>query len=931
MRRILSVIVSLIMIFIMLSCEDKEEFKSEINEFGSYIQGEKSVCFIPRKYMNKVDGVDEILLRFFSNEKHTEYEIVARIKPSGINYLLEIPMNDIRQMNDGAYIMTCFSIDGKLRKSKLEVEIRKHMLHCIFNVMAEYTLAEGNGTLDDPYIISSAEDFDLFKYILSTDEFRGKGQYFKQTASFKANAPSYGNTNRGYGCEDFAGNYDGGNYTIEYDYIGSSDNEIDKNIGLFSELLDGAKICNLNIDGSIGNVNKNAGALAGSASGSVEVDRVFYKIRIYSNSTSNECVGGLIGRVENSVIKIKSSGNKGYDFISLGGSRYVGGLIGCLSNSRFEIKDVEINHDVSDESLAPIYASDSYVGGVIGAVLSVNGNVQFEDCEVKTSIRAVQDYIGGVVGYAKIEDSNCSLKIVDCTIGSYIRGGRYVGGFSGALEGGGSCEFARTSTVKNKNIYGKEYVGGFVGKATDIYVNFYENIRLLLGENGIVAGDKIAGGLFGELAGNTVRLQMDMLDIEFNDALTVSAGWCVGGLVGFMNDVIFQTTSNVSLSGSIPKSDSFKPCFEGTVQGGNRVGGAVGHSIKSSIKGVNVRATVNGVDSVGGIVGSAELTTTDCKISDCTFGGQVNASSGKDVGGICGKFNKDGMLYYCINYGTIVGRENVGGIAGAANYSDISQTRTFFNYCVNVGAVTGSTDVGGVVGYMHGDDDYYIQVLSCANYGKITGSSSTTGGVVGLIPTTKGRVYYCANHGEVYSSNSCRTGGIIGSMGKDPGGLYQSTNLEIGWCANKGKVSSSGESRVGGIVGYAEEGAVDWKDQDSFVHDCYNMGTVTTDGNSSGGIIGYSDRYCYLKCLVNYGSADYAIAGAYKYGPDCYDDYTYYTNGDEQNYINDKSLSNPGEQSSYEGFDFNYIWKIDNDKAILQTSYCPFQNVDYAE
>ena len=134
---------------------------------------------------------------------------------------------------------------------------------------------------------------------------------------------------------------------------------------------------------------------------------------------------------------------------------------------------------------------------------------------------------------------------------------------------------------------------------------------------------------------------------------------------------------------------------------------------------------------------------------------------------------------------------------------------------------------------------------------------------------------------------------------------------------------------MGGIIGYAEEGAVDWKDHDSWVHDCYNTGAVSESGKEASGIIGYSDRYCSLQRLVNYGDVDYAIVGDYKYGPELYDDNTYYTKGSGTKYIADTYLSDPGNKDSYENFDFEETWQISDEKAILQEGKCPFQNVTY--
>lgn len=935
MNRLFSIaIISLIIGGMLTACSDDDELYR--NEIGSYLQDDISVCHISRNHLDLGEEPGAIVLLLKSRQDDAVLSIVSDVKLLGESYMFSIPIKDIKQIPDGNYEMSCKTLQGVLYGNRLDVRFQNNMLQCINYVMKTYSLRKGDGTEDNPYIISSAEDFDMLKYELSTDTNKGKGQYFKQTQSFKALAPSYANTNRGYSGEEFAGNYDGGNYTIEYKYIGAGSEDIDKNIGLFSGLRDGANISNLYIVADIGNISNNAGALAGEAKGNVTIKDVYYQTTIYSQSGYNAAkyVGGLIGEVEDASIDIDGSGNKGFssDFISISGSTDVGGLVGRMLNSKFTLRNIYITHDVSDANndVAPIYSSSNSAGGLIGAISSPSGECSISSCTVKTSIKAKNDYVGGFVGWGDIDKD---LNITDCNMESYVRGDKYVGGFVGIAKNIGILRLTGTNNIRNKNIAGNMSVGGIVGKIDDCKMNINGPTNILFGHNGITANKMYAGGVAGEAYDTQIYVSF----VKYNEALTVSSDFCAGGIVGYLsNSTLLSNNYLTYVSGAkraIPKKDQFDADFNGNVTGRNRIGGAVGFATNSNIKYISVRANVAGTDSIGGIVGAAELTTTTHLIEQCTFDGTVKGN--KDIGGICGKFTKDGRIDSSVNYGKIEGNENVGGIAGAANYHDITQTRTFFYACVNTGNVSGTTDVGGVVGYLHGSNgsDYYIHVESCANYGNINGNKSTTGGIVGLIPSIKGRIYRCANHGYVHSSGDSRTGGIIGLMGRDAPpetlGLYVSTNLEIGWCANKGTVSSSGEARVGGIVGYAEEGTIDWEDHDAWIHDCYNEGNISSGNGKAGGIIGYSDRYNYLQALVNYGETDYAIVGDYKYGPDMHDDYTYYTKGKARDYIADTYVETPSDQSKFKGFDFNNTWMMYNNTHPILVS-CPFQNVYFS-
>lgn len=925
MNKFISIVtVSLALGLGFASCSDDEVVS---NQIGSQLNEDHSMFYLPSDYLELSPDITQIVVNLMPQDGHQEYSILASVDRGKGVHIIKLLLEKKTVIADGIYIMSCETPAGEFLKPKLNVEFKDNMLHCVNYKMTTYYFGEngGSGTATDPYRIKSAEDFDMFKYQLKNDAEKGKGQYFVQDSTFEV-LYDFNDTNRGYGCEEFAGNYDGGNNTITFEYFGSGNDTIDSNQGLFSVLRDGATISNLKINASIKNVRYNAGALAGVVNGEVKVSNVYYHTDISSQSgyDNSNNIGGLIGKLEDASLTVKSAGTSD-KIIAISGKSCVGGLIGCVHNSDFNIDKVKITHEISNanQDVTPIYSSGNYAGGLIGNVVSTSNVCYISGSDVSTSIKAKSDFVGGLIGTC---ESSYTICIDNCTVSSFLRGEKYIGGFIGLFSGSGRLQLGSENAVKNKNISGMHTIGGIVGKLDDTNVSISGTTKVQFGKDGIVASKNVVGGFVGELA--STDLDFYYSEIEFNNALTVSGNMCVGGIVGLMSNSTLSSSNSVSYSSSIPKADRFYVSYNANVNGASRVGGAVGHATNSTISGIYANANVTGTDSIGGIVGSAELSTTSCVVSNCIYNGSLKAV-GKDVGGICGKFTKDGKIYYCINYAQVEGRENVGGIAGAANYSETTQARTFFHNCVNVGSVIGQKDVAGIVGYMHGDGDYYIQVTSCANYGSIQGGSSTTGGIVGLMPDTKGRIYNCANHGSVHSSSACCTGGIIGEMGNDPTGAYQSTNLEIGWCANKGRVACDGDSEVGGIVGYAQEGAVDWNDHDSWVHDCYNTGTISESGGEAGGIIGYSDRYCYLLCLANYGETDYAIVGDYKYGPDLYDDYTYYTKGSPTKNIADTYVSKPDEEKSYGGFDFTNTWQIYDGKAILQDSKCPFQNKTY--
>ena len=158
--------------------------------------------------------------------------------------------------------------------------------------------------------------------------------------------------------------------------------------------------------------------------------------------------------------------------------------------------------------------------------------------------------------------------------------------------------------------------------------------------------------------------------------------------------------------------------FRGTVKGGEAVGGIVGRNDETGeIAGCTASGTVQGLDCTGGIAGrnlglllkcenDAEVNTiqhdTSPDLEDISGGlsqlsgnqreeGDALLNSHTDTGGVAGY--SGGAIQSCVNNGAVsyphVGY-NVGGIAG--------RQTGYLADCVNNGAILGRKDVGGIAG-----------------------------------------------------------------------------------------------------------------------------------------------------------------------------------------------------------------------------------------
>ena len=111
--------------------------------------------------------------------------------------------------------------------------------------------------------------------------------------------------------------------------------------------------------------------------------------------------------------------------------------------------------------------------------------------------------------------------------------------------------------------------------------------------------------------------------------------------------------------------------------------GFFGYVNDATIKDLTIEGTVSGGNYVGGIVGGGF-----CAITNCTFNGDATGS-GSYVGGIAGELG--GNMTNLSHTGITQGQNYVGGIVGNQSYGSM-------NSITNAGEVTGNQYVGGLAG-----------------------------------------------------------------------------------------------------------------------------------------------------------------------------------------------------------------------------------------
>ena len=176
--------------------------------------------------------------------------------------------------------------------------------------------------------------------------------------------------------------------------------------------------------------------------------------------------------------------------------------------------------------------------------------------------------------------------------------------------------------------------------------------------------------------------------------------------------------------------------------------GLFGYTYRSAIKNLTfVNANVTNTNSFTGILvgygygGTYQniMTSTSCEVN-----------GGDGTGGIAGKLA--GNAYNCVNYATVQGKEQVGGLFSSYDSS------TSITACANYGKVTASSQwVGGLVGYFNSGT-----IQDCANYGDVKGTNRV-GGMAGFV--SSGKIQNVFSYGNVSATNSTQYIGMAFGSG----------------------------------------------------------------------------------------------------------------------------------------------------------------------
>ncbi len=464
--------------------------------------------------------------------------------------------------------------------------------------MAE-SFAGGTGAEEDPFLIDTPEQFVYFLHLRENMVLTDDDRYFYADLHYRLTRDLYFNeafdnaiSLSGYklptrvtsklnklptltALSYFSGVFDGGGHTLYNIYM-------EESAPLFG-VLDGT-VKNLHVSGGYASmISSRAGTFASE---------------IREGTSYADTSVTLYGFIQNctSTLSIAVYPSPGWKTIS-----DVGGIAGYISTKSAEEQKGGIENC---EYGGILYANCSKVGGILGVYSIEGGSLAVRNCTFRGTIYCpIGQNIGGIIG----EIFNYQYRVIKSVV----------------LENCfnfGSIYAYRQDTSKPTN-----HVGGMIGHCERVTTRIFRNCGFYgtIESSGDCTGGFI-GSVVSENSGNATRFEKCVVYGKIQGASKV------GGFIG-------RSTRVALFDNCIMAAD-----VKGT---GDEVGGLIGHystsvysaqNMNLDLHGCDIRGTVTGVTSVGGLVGvwGGSGSGTGIRFFGTLFRTQVEARG--EIGGSIG-------------------------------------------------------------------------------------------------------------------------------------------------------------------------------------------------------------------------------------------------------------------------------------------------------
>lgn len=632
----------------------------------------------------------------------------------------------------------------------------------------------GMGTQEDPYLITSAEDWNLFaKSVEGGIDYSKK--YVKLTNDITIST-MVGVCDES-GDRPFSGTFDGDNHTLTANITSTATDDDKNNQGVAPfHLIKQATIQNLIVAGNITSASKYAAGLVGWIDGKSKDSNIKDCIVKATITTSADYAGGFVGNIcysdrnnlyfTNSVFAGKIINTSSDD------SRRAGGFCGygysnsyfenCLENGTYtnvtymnprNAHGIFFNDRVySLYYVNKIAVNDKYIVKGNGCYQVAN-TVPADELYLQREIKGYQFYqsvwITGLndsypynngeevsLAYELKTNSGKLTKDTDYTVtlspNAPAAAGDYTISFT--AKEGNSGGYAGTTTrtfcvMDGENLDGYVFNTEGEGESKVYLINDERDLERLAAY--VNSGHDATGKTFKQNADITLTAAHTSIGRYFEGTYKYFKGTYDGNNKTISNLTVNAPNSNYQglfgyTSKAVIKNVTLANC---NITGKQYTGGIVGYaSTSTAIENCHVRGNISATESDasghGGIAGSATTTS----ITNCTVTGTISTSVSNDnYGGIVGAANYDVVITSCENAANISGDgQNHGGIVGR----DYNRSNKF-KYCLNTGVVNGNQYVGAIAGQNDSPRDfdhcYYSNQSTIKAFGTSSGSNNYTG------------------------------------------------------------------------------------------------------------------------------------------------------------------------------------------------------------
>lgn len=468
--------------------------------------------------------------------------------------------------------------------------------------------------------------------------------------------------------------------------------------------------------------------------------------------------------------------------VDITGVQDVGALAGYVDDSVLE--NIHISGNLTATQTTPINAVQ------VGGIAALMKGTTLKDSSFNGTLNGANT-VGGLVGKAE-ESSQLINSSSQGTLKVTHTGGSNFGGLVGVLKEASIKD--SHSTMKIEAGTTNELIGGLVGQIfiSGTISDSYSQAQ--------IDGGAIIGGLVGFTSTTDGTIKIGTITDSYFDGQITASGNSIGGLIGQANNMEINDSyakatlnGNNSMGGLLGStgtvndygSSIVNSYFEGTITAASfNIGGLIGYSTKLAIDKSHSKAIISGVSTVGGLLGFANASTlNDIRINESYFDGKITAS-GDHIGGLVGYTIFTDIDDSYAKLTTISGDDKIGGLVGYAKDTTIDDS-----YAIST-TITGDDFIGGLMG-----DTLDTNINnSYAQTTTITANDDYVGGLVGHAKESTINNSYVKS--TTINANDDFVGGLVGYV--------YTTNISNSYA----DTIVTGDDYVGGLVGILRTGEI---------------------------------------------------------------------------------------------------------------------------